>query len=40
MGLGLAIARGLVDAHRGPLTLERDATGRTRFVVRLPAAVR
>ncbi|MGH8904959.1 MAG: sensor histidine kinase [Egibacteraceae bacterium] len=35
-GLGLAIARGLVEAHRGELSVANTATG-CRFVVTLPA---
>jgi signal transduction histidine kinase len=34
-GLGLAIARGLVDAHRGEITVRND-NGGARFTVRLP----
>ncbi|MGD0197589.1 MAG: ATP-binding cassette domain-containing protein [Solirubrobacteraceae bacterium] len=34
-GLGLSIAKGIVDAHLGEITLERLERG-TRFVVRLP----
>ena len=35
-GLGLAIARGLVEAHRGRIAVENAGPG-CRFVVRLPA---
>lgn len=35
-GLGLAIARGLVEAHRGRIAVENAGAG-CRFVVRLPA---
>jgi signal transduction histidine kinase len=38
-GLGLAIARGLVEAHQGRITVENSDPG-CRFVVRLPAASR
>lgn len=37
-GLGLAIARGLVEAHRGEIAVSNTDDG-CRFVVRLPAAV-
>ncbi|RSU45956.1 HAMP domain-containing sensor histidine kinase [Sphingomonas sp. S-NIH.Pt15_0812] len=39
-GLGLAIARTIVDGHGGQITVENRADGRAgaRFVVRLPAA--
>jgi signal transduction histidine kinase len=36
-GLGLAIARGLVEAHHGRISVENRAPG-CRFVVRLPIA--
>ncbi|MGH8986367.1 MAG: sensor histidine kinase [Acidimicrobiia bacterium] len=36
-GLGLAIARGLVEAHRGEITV-RNENGGARFTVRLPLA--
>ena len=36
-GLGLAIARGLVEAHRGRIAVENAGPG-CRFVIRLPAA--
>jgi signal transduction histidine kinase len=36
-GLGLAIARGLVEAHRGRIAVQNVAPG-CRFVVRLPVA--
>jgi len=35
-GLGLAIARGLVEAHRGSITVHNAGNG-CRFVIRLPA---
>lgn len=38
-GLGLAIAREIVTAHAGTLTLDDTGAGRTRFVIRLPSAV-
>jgi signal transduction histidine kinase len=38
-GLGLAIARGLVEAHGGSLTVENDGPG-CRFEIRLPHAQR
>jgi signal transduction histidine kinase len=38
-GLGLAIARGLVEAHRGDITV-RNENGGCRFTVRLPLARR
>ncbi|MEX1007367.1 MAG: HAMP domain-containing sensor histidine kinase [Acidimicrobiia bacterium] len=37
-GLGLAIARGLVEAHRGDLTVRNECDG-ARFTVRLPLSV-
>jgi signal transduction histidine kinase len=36
-GLGLAIAKGIVEAHHGRISVENGATG-CRFVVRLPLA--
>jgi len=36
-GLGLAIARGLVEAHRGRIAVENAGPG-CRFVIRLPVA--
>ena len=36
-GLGLAIARGLVEAHRGDIAV-RNEPGGCRFTVRLPLA--
>lgn len=38
-GLGLAIARGLVEAHRGGIRVENSGPG-CRFVIRLPAPAR
>jgi len=38
VGLGLAIARSIVIAHGGTITVERGAGGGARFVIRLPAA--
>jgi two-component system sensor histidine kinase HydH len=35
-GLGLAVAKRIVDQHGGTLTLERPQDGGARFVVRLP----
>jgi two-component system OmpR family sensor kinase len=35
-GLGLAIVRGVIDAHGGQITAENAADGGARFVVRLP----
>jgi signal transduction histidine kinase len=35
-GLGLAIARQIVEAHAGTITLDRSAMGGARFCVRLP----
>jgi signal transduction histidine kinase len=34
-GLGLAVARGLVEAHRGEISVQNEGPG-CRFVVRLP----
>jgi signal transduction histidine kinase len=36
-GLGLAIARGFVEAHRGDIAV-RNEPGGCRFIVRLPLA--
>jgi signal transduction histidine kinase len=36
-GLGLAIVRGLVEAHRGAVSVH-NVTGGCRFEVRLPAS--
>ncbi|GAA2263013.1 HAMP domain-containing sensor histidine kinase [Glycomyces scopariae] len=38
-GLGLAISRGLIEAHAGTVTVANTSTG-CRFTVRLPAAAR
>jgi signal transduction histidine kinase len=35
-GLGLAIARGLVEAHRGELSIQEAPSGGARISVRLP----
>ncbi|MGE0440670.1 MAG: ATP-binding protein [Gemmatimonadales bacterium] len=37
-GLGLAIARGIAEAHRGSITLGASAPGETTFRIALPAA--
>ncbi len=37
-GLGLAIARGIVEAHRGEISVANDGAG-CRFVIRLPLAL-
>ncbi len=37
-GLGLPIARQIVEAHRGTLTVESDAKSETSFVVELPTS--
>ncbi|HUH85508.1 MAG TPA: ATP-binding protein, partial [Stellaceae bacterium] len=37
-GLGLAIARQIVEGHRGRITVEDRPGGGARFIVRLPAA--
>ena len=37
-GLGLAIARSIVVAHRGTLTLESRSGSGSRFTIRLPLA--
>jgi signal transduction histidine kinase len=34
--LGLAIARGLVEAHRGTLSIQEAPSGGARIAVRLP----
>jgi signal transduction histidine kinase len=34
-GLGLAIAKGIVEAHRGQIAVQNDGSG-CRFTVRLP----
>lgn len=39
LGLGLAIARALVEAHRGTIWVEDNPTGGSIFVVLLPLAV-
>ena len=39
LGLGLSIARGLVEAHGGRLTVENRDGGGARFVIRLPVRV-
>jgi len=36
VGLGLAICRAIVEAHRGRIWAERVATGGARFVIALP----
>ena len=35
-GLGLPIARQIVEAHRGTLTVESDGVSETTFIVELP----
>ncbi len=39
LGLGLSIARGLIEAHRGTLTAENRDGGGARFIIRLPVRV-
>src|SRR5215211_528218 len=39
LGLGLSIARGLIEAHGGRLTVENRDGGGARFVIRLPVRV-
>ena len=39
LGLGLSIARGLVEAHDGRLTVENRDGGGARFTIRLPVRV-
>ena len=36
MGIGLAVSRGIVEVHRGTLTLEETPGGGACFVIRLP----
>jgi two-component system sensor histidine kinase KdpD len=36
VGLGLAISRAIVEAHRGKIRAERDADGGARFIISLP----
>jgi signal transduction histidine kinase len=37
-GLGLALAREVVDSHHGTISVSGEPGGGARFVVRLPAA--
>jgi PAS domain S-box-containing protein len=37
-GIGLAVSKGIVEAHGGTLTLDRCVIGGARFVLRLPLA--
>ncbi|HEV8418698.1 MAG TPA: ATP-binding protein [Candidatus Udaeobacter sp.] len=39
LGLGLSIARGLIEAHGGTLTVENRDGGGARFVIKLPVRV-
>jgi two-component system sensor histidine kinase KdpD len=39
LGLGLAIARGLVEAHGGQLTAENRDGGGARFTINIPVRV-
>jgi two-component system, OmpR family, sensor histidine kinase KdpD len=39
LGLGLSIARGLIEAHGGKLTVENRDGGGARFTIRLPVQV-
>ena len=39
LGLGLSIARGLIEAHGGTLMVENRDGGGARFVIRLPVRV-
>jgi signal transduction histidine kinase len=36
-GLGLAVTREIIEAHRGTITCEAPARGGTRFRLELPA---
>jgi signal transduction histidine kinase len=38
VGLGLAVARQIVEAHGGTITVEDGAHGGARFAVRVPAS--
>jgi two-component system sensor histidine kinase KdpD len=40
LGLGLSIARGLIEAHGGTLTAENRDGGGARFTIRLPVRVK
>ena len=35
-GIGLAIAKGIVEAHRGTILAEKNSVGGTRFIIRIP----
>jgi signal transduction histidine kinase/HAMP domain-containing protein len=37
LGLGLSIVKSIIDRHRGTVSAERTAAGRTRFTLTLPA---
>jgi signal transduction histidine kinase len=38
-GLGLAIARGIIEAHGGTIFLDSTYTDGAKFVVKLPAVI-